>query len=178
MNPQSASPASPTTQQRPQEISRSFREFFRQYLTELLPSEADNQVEAIVTQAVTELRTACEHEHSATEATLISQAIRSAIASLRAAKTKRATQAVGWLDLNNSELPTNPQELVQNLQQAMARLPEKQRRVLGLGWAGLTIDEIADLLGCSTRKAQRLREQAQQAVRKFLEGEGIEYEVN
>ncbi|MEW6733433.1 MAG: RNA polymerase sigma factor [Acidobacteriota bacterium] len=70
------------------------------------------------------------------------------------------------------------QILIDKVKASLNRLPVERRRAVGLYLEGLTIQEIADLLGWSEPKARNLLYRGLQELRQQLRAEGVEYEID
>ncbi len=71
---------------------------------------------------------------------------------------------------------TARRELMQRIAEAVQALPENRRRAVELHLQGLTLAEIAELLGWSEAKARNLVYRGLDDLRELLRREGIDYE--
>lgn len=76
---------------------------------------------------------------------------------------------------NSPEAQAEREELLQKVEEAMARLPENRRLAVGLHLKGMTTDEIADLMGWSEPKARNLVYRGLKDLRSELRAAEIEY---
>ena len=72
---------------------------------------------------------------------------------------------------------TESREVVDKVMAAVAKLPEDQRRAVGMYLQGMTSQDVADLMGWSEPKARNLIYRGLKALRTSLREEGIEYEI-
>ena len=68
-------------------------------------------------------------------------------------------------------------EAVDRVMSAVAKLPDAQRRAVGLYLQGMTSQDVADLMGWSEPKARNLVYRGLKELRKSLREEGIDYEI-
>jgi RNA polymerase sigma-70 factor, ECF subfamily len=68
-------------------------------------------------------------------------------------------------------------EAVDKVMSAVAKLPEGQRRAVGMYLQGMTSQDVADLMGWSEPKARNLVYRGLKELRKSLREEGIDYEI-
>lgn len=59
----------------------------------------------------------------------------------------------------------------------MAKLPDAQRRAVGMYLQGMTSQDVADLMGWSEPKSRNLVYRGLKELRKSLREEGIDYEI-
>jgi RNA polymerase sigma-70 factor (ECF subfamily) len=68
-------------------------------------------------------------------------------------------------------------EAVDKVMSAVAKLPEAQRRAVGMYLQGMTSQDVADLMGWSEPKSRNLVYRGLKELRKSLREEGIDYEI-
>ena len=68
-------------------------------------------------------------------------------------------------------------EAVDKVMSAVARLPDAQRRAVGMYLQGMTSQDVADLMGWSEPKSRNLVYRGLKELRKSLREEGIDYEI-
>jgi len=68
-------------------------------------------------------------------------------------------------------------EAVDKVMSAVAKLPDAQRRAVGMYLQGMTSQDVADLMGWSEPKARNLVYRGLKELRKSLREEGIDYEI-
>lgn len=68
-------------------------------------------------------------------------------------------------------------EAVDKVMSAVAKLPEGQRRAVGMYLQGMTSQDVADLMGWSEPKSRNLIYRGLKELRKSLREEGIDYEI-
>ena len=68
-------------------------------------------------------------------------------------------------------------EAVDKVMSAVAKLPDGQRRAVGMYLQGMTSQDVADLMGWSEPKARNLVYRGLKELRKSLREEGIDYEI-
>jgi RNA polymerase sigma-70 factor (ECF subfamily) len=68
-------------------------------------------------------------------------------------------------------------EAVDRVMSAVAKLPDAQRRAVGMYLQGMTSQDVADLMGWSEPKARNLVYRGLKELRKSLREEGIDYEI-
>src|SRR5262245_21491034 len=68
-------------------------------------------------------------------------------------------------------------EALRNVMSVVARLPDEQRRAVGLYLQGMTSQDVADLMAWSEPKSRNLIYRGLKELRKSLREEGIEYEI-
>jgi len=68
-------------------------------------------------------------------------------------------------------------EAVDRVMSAVAKLPDAQRRAVGMYLQGMTSQDVADLMGWSEPKARNLIYRGLKELRKSLREEGIDYEI-
>lgn len=88
----------------------------------------------------------------------------------RAGRRSRAEQALARQPTGAVEPETMAQERIvyRALMEAVARLPERQREVIGLRHSGLSFLEVGRLMGCSEDAAKMLYHRALRALRAAL----------
>ena len=68
-------------------------------------------------------------------------------------------------------------EAVDKVMSVVAKLPDAQRRAVGLYLQGMTSQDVADLMGWSEPKSRNLVYRGLKELRKSLREEGIDYEI-
>ncbi len=68
-------------------------------------------------------------------------------------------------------------EAVDKVMSAVAKLPDAQRRAVGMYLQGMTSQDVADLMGWSEPKSRNLVYRGLKELRKSLREEGIDYEI-
>jgi RNA polymerase sigma-70 factor (ECF subfamily) len=68
-------------------------------------------------------------------------------------------------------------EAVERVMSAVARLPDDQRRAVGMYLQGMTSQDVADLMAWSEPKSRNLIYRGLKELRKSLREEGIDYEI-
>ena len=68
-------------------------------------------------------------------------------------------------------------EAVDKVMSAVAKLPDAQRRAVGMYLQGMTSQDVADLMGWSEPKSRNLIYRGLKELRKSLREEGIDYEI-
>lgn len=68
-------------------------------------------------------------------------------------------------------------QVLQKVEEALARFPTDRRRAIGLHLQGFTTSEIADFLGWTEPRARNLLHRGLKELRRRLHAEGIEYEA-
>jgi len=68
-------------------------------------------------------------------------------------------------------------EAVDRVMSAVAKLPDAQRRAIGMYLQGMTSQDVADLMGWSEPKSRNLIYRGLKELRKSLREEGIDYEI-
>ncbi|HYV10849.1 MAG TPA: RNA polymerase sigma factor [Pyrinomonadaceae bacterium] len=68
-------------------------------------------------------------------------------------------------------------EAVDKVMSAVTKLPDAQRRAVGMYLQGMTSQDVADLMGWSEPKARNLVYRGLKELRKSLREEGIDYEI-
>jgi RNA polymerase sigma factor (sigma-70 family) len=68
-------------------------------------------------------------------------------------------------------------EAISKVMSAVAKLPDEQRRGVGMYLQGMTSQDVADLMGWSEPKSRNLIYRGLNQLRKSLREEGIEYEI-
>lgn len=68
-------------------------------------------------------------------------------------------------------------EALGKVMSAVAKLPDEQRRAVGMYLEGMTSQDVADLMGWSEPKSRNLMYRGLKELRKSLREEGIEYEI-
>lgn len=163
-------------EQRIQQTSQAFGRFLRQAIEQSCPHEFDSQLDALETTAQTQLHSALSNANG--DESLYRQAVAAALTTVREAKQQRADQSFVWVDLTDTKLPADPQQLAQTVQEALAQLPDNHRRAVSLHLAGMTMPEMGELLGWGEKKTRQQVERGLRALRKTLHAAGIEYEID
>ena len=163
-------------EERIQQTSQAFGRFLRQALERLCPNEYISQLEELEKSAQDQMHFTLNKSNG--DGSLERQAVAAALATLRVAKQQRANQSFVWVDLDETKLPADSQQLAQTVQEALAKLPDKRRRAVNLHLAGMTMSEIGELLGWSEKKTRQHVERGVRALRKMLHAAGIEYEID
>jgi RNA polymerase sigma factor (sigma-70 family) len=68
-------------------------------------------------------------------------------------------------------------EAIRKVMSAVAKLPDDQRRSVGMYLQGMTSQDVADLMGWSEPKSRNLIYRGLKQLRKSLREEGIDYEI-
>jgi RNA polymerase sigma factor (sigma-70 family) len=68
-------------------------------------------------------------------------------------------------------------EAVDKVMSAVAKLPDAQRRAVGMYLQGMTSQDVADVMGWSEPKSRNLVYRGLKELRKSLREEGIDYEI-
>ena len=68
-------------------------------------------------------------------------------------------------------------EAVDKVMSAVAKIPDAQRRAVGMYLQGMTSQDVADLMGWSEPKSRNLIYRGLKELRKSLREEGIDYEI-
>ena len=68
-------------------------------------------------------------------------------------------------------------EAIRKVMAAVAKLPDEQRRAVGMYLQGMTSQDVADLMGWSEPKSRNLIYRGLNQLRKSLREEGIDYEI-
>lgn len=68
-------------------------------------------------------------------------------------------------------------EAVGKVMSVVARLPDEQRRAVGMYLQGMTSQDVADLMGWTEPKSRNLIYRGLKELRKSLREEGIDYEI-
>jgi len=68
-------------------------------------------------------------------------------------------------------------EAVDRVMSAVAKLPDAQRRAVGMYLQGMTSQDVADLMGWTEPKSRNLIYRGLKELRKSLREEGIDYEI-
>ena len=163
-------------EERIQQTSQAFGRFLRQALERLCPNEYISQLDELEKSAQDQMHSTLNKSNG--DGSLKRQAVAAALATVRVAKQQRANQSFVWVDLDETKLPADSQQLAQTVQEALAKLPDKRRRAVNLHLAGMTILEIGELLGWGESKAKRQVEQGLRDLRTTLRTAGIEYEID
>ena len=80
-------------------------------------------------------------------------------------------------DKNSPERLAESREAVGTVMSVLARLPDEQRRAVGMYLQGMTSQEVADLMGWTEPKSRNLIYRGLKELRKSLREEGIDYEI-
>lgn len=161
-----------------QKLCQTFGEFLRKSLADAVPSETGLQLESIANLAQTKLESALAQTNVDSNDSLYRTAATTAIETIRHNKQQLAEQTLGWVNLLDSKLPPNPEQVAQSVQKSIAQLSENRRRVVGLFLAGLTVKEISELLGWNESKAEQTLNKGLQDLQKSLQTTNIEYEID
>ena len=78
---------------------------------------------------------------------------------------------------DSPERVAESREAVGKVMSAMAKLPDEQRRAVGLYLQGMTSQDVADLMAWTEPKSRNLIYRGLKELRKSLRKEGIEYEI-
>lgn len=165
--------------ERSKQVKAAFGPFLREHLKRLCQQASEAEIETLEKAAVNKLASALKQEKSGRnyDTLLYRLAVSVTLEIVRQAKQKQADQAVAWVDLPDLS-GAEPQQLSQQLQDALAHLSEQRRRAVALHFSGLSEAEIGDLLGWSDAKAHQQIERGLRDLRKALEKAGIEYETD
>ena len=68
-------------------------------------------------------------------------------------------------------------EAIRKVMSAVAKLPDEQRRAVGLYLQGMTSQDVADLMGWTEPKSRNLIYRGLKELRNSLREEGIDYEI-
>jgi RNA polymerase sigma factor (sigma-70 family) len=68
-------------------------------------------------------------------------------------------------------------EAIRKVMSAVAKLPDDQRRAVGMYLQGMTSQDVADLMGWTEPKSRNLIYRGLKELRKSLREEGIDYEI-
>ncbi|HEX4950457.1 MAG TPA: sigma factor-like helix-turn-helix DNA-binding protein [Blastocatellia bacterium] len=160
-----------------QQLSSAFGQFLYSHLQQISPTEAEAQ--DLEKKAQDQLLKVLEEgkANRTNVATLFGLAVTTLIATLRQAKQQQADRPLVWVELPALNCD-DPQRLMQQLQEALTRLPEQRRRAVQLHLSGLTSAEIATLFDWSEAKARQKVEQGLHTLRKVLQKAGIDYEID
>jgi len=155
-------------------ISQAYGQFLHTFLAQAIPSESSIHLDELEKRAQSKLAAALPPPPSAN---LHRLAITAGVEALREIKQQSDQQSLRWIDLQDSALPTNPEQIAQTAQEALARLPEARRRAVGLHLAGLTSTEIAALMNWAENKTTQQLEKGTRSLRAALRAVGIDYET-
>ena len=78
---------------------------------------------------------------------------------------------------DSPEYLAESRETVRKVMSAVAKLPDEQRRAVGLYLQGMTSQDVADLMGWTEPKSRNLIYRGLKELRKSLREEGIDYEI-
>jgi len=78
---------------------------------------------------------------------------------------------------DSPERVAESREAVDKVMSAVAKLPDAQRRAVGMYLQGMTSQDVADLMGWSEPKSRNLIYRGLKELRKSLREEGIDYEI-
>ena len=78
---------------------------------------------------------------------------------------------------DSPEYLAESRETVRKVMSAVAKLPDEQRRAVGLYLQGMTSQDVADLRGWTEPKSRNLIYRGLKELRKSLREEGIDYEI-
>jgi RNA polymerase sigma factor (sigma-70 family) len=155
------------------QVIDAYGRFLRQTLQSEWPQESQSKLDELEQEARRQFGQALERAAARDSLTLYQIAVTTTLTIVRRYQQQLAAQAIAWVDL---KAPTENPELMQRLREALSRLPDQRRRVLGLHHAGLTIPEMAELLGWSEAKVRKQLQRGKQTLRATLREAGIEYE--
>jgi RNA polymerase sigma factor (sigma-70 family) len=79
---------------------------------------------------------------------------------------------------DSPERRAESRETIRKVMSVVAKLPEEQRRAVGLYLQGMTSQDVADLMGWTEPKSRNLVYRGLKELRKTLRQEGIEYEID
>jgi RNA polymerase sigma factor (sigma-70 family) len=188
----------PTTpnEQRFNEIVESYGRFLRLTIVRACPPDLGLQYDEIEQEARLRLWKALESEREIQDLSsyLYRIAVTTTLDAVRRVKRKREEQLVVETDDADDTRPVLPhhlmadpslapdreaarKQLVQKVQDAVARLPENRRQAVTLHLTGMTTQEIADLLDWTEAKARNLVYRGLDSLRESLREAGIEYEA-
>ena len=78
---------------------------------------------------------------------------------------------------DSPERLTESREAVRKVMSVVAKLPDEQRRAVGMYLQGMTSQDVADLMGWTEPKSRNLIYRGLKELRKLLREEGIDYEI-
>jgi RNA polymerase sigma factor (sigma-70 family) len=78
---------------------------------------------------------------------------------------------------DSPERMAESREAIGKVSAAVARLPDEQRRAVGMYLEGMTSQDVANLMGWTEPKSRNLIYRGLKELRKSLRAEGIEYEI-
>ena len=174
-------------------VMEEFSKLLRHAITRLCPKNLGIQPEDIEQETRLRIWQAIESEREINNlASYIYRiAVTTTINEIRRAKARREAQLHPAEDggaaekgMSRMEDPATPpdrlaeqQQVIQKVEEALARLPQDRRRAVGLYLEGWSSQEIADILGWSEPKARNLLYRGLKDLRQRLRVEGIEYEI-
>lgn len=184
----------PQVEERFNAVIEEFGQFLRQSIARLCPQDLGIQFDDIEQEARLRLWRALrsETEIQNLASYIYRIAATATIDAVRRAKVRREEQ-LHLIDEEEGEGERRPltedpakspvrlteqRQVMQKVNEALARLPESRRRAVGLHLEGMTSREIADLLGWSEPKARNLIYRGLKDLRNLLQPEGIEYEID
>ena len=98
--------------------------------------------------------------------------------SIGSASAPAITQVSATTPLRASpERVAESREAIGKVMLAVARLPDEQRRGVGMYLQGMTSQDVADLMGWTEPKSRNLIYRGLKELRKSLREEGVEYEI-
>jgi len=176
-------------------IIEEYGKFLRQAIIQVCPKDLGLQFNDIEQEARVRLWRALQNEREIQDPAsyLYKIAVTTTLDAIRRVKTRREDQllSVGEQDegvdprqatmidpAQTPEQAARRQQLLRKVKAALARLPENRRRALGLYLAGMTTQEIAELLGWTEPKARNLVYRGLKDLRAQLKAEGIDYEID
>jgi RNA polymerase sigma factor (sigma-70 family) len=184
----------PQVEERFNAVIEEFGQFLRQSIARLCPQDRGIQFDDIEQEARLRLWRALrsETEIQNLASYIYRIAATATIDAVRRAKVRREEQ-LHLIDEEEGEGERRPltedrekspvrlteqRQVIQKVNEALARLPESRRRAVGLHLEGMTSREIADLMGWSEPKARNLIYRGLKDLRSLLQPEGIEYEID
>jgi RNA polymerase sigma factor (sigma-70 family) len=174
-------------------VIKEYGRFLRQAIIQFCPKDLGLQFSDIEQEAQLRLWRALQSEREIQNPTsyLYRIAVTATLDAIRRVKAKREDQLL--IAEEEEEETSEPHRLVtgpehapdllaerrqvmRKVEAALARLPENRRRAVGLHLAGMTKQEIGDLLGWTESKARNLVYRGLQDLREQLRAEGVDYE--
>jgi RNA polymerase sigma-70 factor (ECF subfamily) len=169
-------------------IVEEYGKFLRDAIAQACPRDLGLDFDDIEQEARLRLWRAIESEREIRDLSsyVYRIAVTTTIDSLRKASARREEQ----LSADDDESPilqvesadASPEQIVverqvlEKIEQALARLPKNRRRAVALYLEGMTSHEIAEILDWSEPKARNLLYRGLKDLRKQLRAAGIEYE--
>jgi RNA polymerase sigma-70 factor, ECF subfamily len=184
------------TESRFNAIVAEYGRFLRQTIQRVCPRDLGLQFDEIEQEACLRVWKALESEREIRDLTsyVYRIAVSATLDAVRRVKRKREEQLVFEAEADSPsaqmahELTVDParapdleaarKQLVQRVNEALARLSNNRRQAVGLHLEGLTTQEIATLLNWTEPKARNLVYRGLSEVRQFLKEAGIEYEID